>query len=63
MSKIPAKSKNMRLLWEIIERCDRATFVACEKLETLRKKPSYRKRIEQAVDEVRAPQRVIEFDA
>lgn len=53
----------MRLIWEIIERCDRATFVACEKVETLRKKPSYRKRMEQAVDEVRAPQRVIEFDA
>lgn len=52
----------MEALWNLAETVDRAAFAALEKLDRLRKRDSYRARIEAATKDVRAPQRVIEFD-
>jgi len=53
----------MKALWNGLEKLDRALFKGAERLENWRKKDSYRARMEHSVEEIRPPQRAIQFDA
>ena len=53
----------MRALWTSLEILDRALFASVEKVEHLRKKESFRARAEKSVEEIRPPQKAIQFDA
>lgn len=53
----------MKALWNSLEKLDRALFKGAERLEKWRNKPAFRARMEQSVEEVRQPQKAIQFDA
>ncbi|HSC88496.1 MAG TPA: hypothetical protein VLC09_14535 [Polyangiaceae bacterium] len=52
----------MEALWHLLEKADRAAIVTLDRLDRLRGREPFRARIEDATKDVRAPQRVIEFD-
>jgi len=52
----------MRIIWELLERADLGVMRAMDQLDQRRGKPSAFERAKQATKDVRAPQRVIEFD-
>jgi len=52
----------MRILWEALEAADRTVIQLLDKVDRLQKKESLFERTKKFTAEVRAPQRVIEFD-
>lgn len=52
----------MNILWNTLEKLDRAAFVTLDKVDTWLGRDNYRKRTEKAVEHVRAPQKAISFD-
>lgn len=53
----------MRALWNTLESLDRAVFTLSEKVEKARGKATFRKRAEESVEDIRPPQKAIQFDA
>jgi|GEM_PF-2340791 len=53
----------MRAFWDTVEKLDQTAFAALDKVNKLRKKPTFRAQVEEAVKDVRAPQQAIAFDA
>lgn len=53
----------MRAFWDNVEKFDRTVFSALDKLRKTRNKPSFRSQIESEMEQVRAPQKAITFDA
>ena len=49
-------------IWHLLEKTDHVVMSALERLDKLRGKEPYLARIQKATENVRAPQRVIEFD-
>lgn len=49
-------------IWHLLEKTDLAVLRALDRLDQLRGKEPYLARIQKATENVRAPQRVIEFD-
>ncbi len=52
----------MRAFWNTIEKIDTSSFRGLDRLDKWLGKDTYRERIEKAVEEVREPQRAIQFD-
>ncbi len=52
----------MRAFWDTIEKLDLGSFRSLDRLDSLLGRDTYRKRIEKAVEDVRPPQRAIQFD-
>ncbi len=52
----------MRIIWELLERADLGVMRAMNQLDERRGKKSPFERAKDATKDVRAPQRVIEFD-
>lgn len=53
----------MKALWDSLEKLDRALFKGAERVDKLRKKATFRARMEQSVEDIRPPQKAIQFDA
>jgi hypothetical protein len=53
----------MRLLWDALEILDRTAISALERVDKLTKKESYFERTKKVTENVRAPQRVIQFES
>lgn len=52
----------MELIWQWAERLDRLAMKTLERVDQASGRGSFRKRAEEATREVRAPQRVIQFE-
>jgi hypothetical protein len=52
----------MRILWEALEAADRVAFKLLDKVDRLQNKEPLFERTKKLTENVRKPQRVIEFD-
>lgn len=52
----------MRIVWELLERADLGVMRALDALDRKRGRPTAFERAKDATKDVRAPQRVIEFE-
>ncbi len=53
----------MRALWVGLEKLDQTLIKGANRWEQLRRRAPYRTRMEKSVEEVRLPQKAIQFDA
>jgi hypothetical protein len=53
----------MRALWIGLEKLDQALMTSARRIESWSKAEPFRVRMEESVEEVRLPQKVIQFDA
>lgn len=53
----------MRAFWNTVEKLDKATFSALDKLNAVRNKPTFRAQVEAEMKDIREPQKAITFDA
>lgn len=52
----------MRIIWDVLEGVDRLAIGALDQVDRLLRRPSLLERTKERTKDVRAPQRVIEFD-